>query len=97
MGILRKGTVSAEFRACNPYNQGRLGRYSTYEPADRLQESMLLYLNDNLNDAMKSAAKQLQVVLCAGAYNIFALDVFYHRPVKVQKFLRGRFLLLGTS
>ena len=97
MEILRKGTVSAEFRACNPYNQRGLEHYSTYEPANRLQESILLYLNDNSNDAMKSAAKQLQVEQFGRVYNIFALDVFYHRPAKVQEFLRGRFLLLGTS
>ena len=36
----------------NTYNQGGLGRYSTHESANTLQESMLLYLKDNLNNAM---------------------------------------------
>ena len=35
---------------------------------------MLLYLNGNSNDAIKSAAKGLQVVQCDPTYDIFALD-----------------------
>ena len=61
----------------NPYNQGGLGCCSTYESANRLQESMVLYLDDNSNDAMESAAKRLQIVQCGPAYDIFALDVYY--------------------
>ena len=33
----------------NPFNQGGLGRCSTCESANKLQESTLHYLNDNPN------------------------------------------------
>ena len=60
----------------NLYNQGGLGSCCMCESANKLKESMLRYLNDNSNDTMSSAGKQLQVAQCGTGYDIFALDVY---------------------
>ena len=58
----------------NQYNQGGLGRCSTDESAKKIEQSMLLHLNDNTPGVFNSAAKRLQVEQCGPAHDIFALE-----------------------
>ena len=71
----------------NSYYQGGLGRCRTWKSANKLQESMLCYLNDNSNNSMNNAAKRFQVAECGPACDIFALDVYYLESRKTPQII----------
>lgn len=74
----------------NPYSEGGLGRCSEYRAFEKLSLKMKML---GPGDKYEEAAKRLNLLLSGQAFDVFAVDVYYHktcytdftRPTKCSK------------
>ena len=61
-----------------PFNDGSLGRCSEENAIIEIKHSMDLNMKDEKHK-YHSAAKWIDVLLCGSSYDVFALDLYYHK------------------
>ena len=66
-----------------PYNNGGLGRCSEQNAVSKIKCSMDLKMKDE-KSKYHAAAKRLEVILSGSSYDIFALDLYYHKTCYVN-------------
>ena len=66
-----------------PFNSGGLGRCSEPNAVSKIQRSRDLKIQDE-GHMFHAAAKQLDVILSGASYDVFAVDVYYHKTCYVN-------------
>ena len=66
-----------------PFNSGGLGRCSEPNAVSKIQRSRDLKIQDE-GHKFHAAAKRLDVILSGASYDVFAVDVYYHKTSYVN-------------